>query len=157
MRRNVWLKFERLLKPAAQQIRQCSSTPHNTPHEGGVFKSVKKLFDDLAAMGLNCFNPFQPEVMDTTALLGKYRGRLAFHGGLSTQRTLPYGSAEEIHAQSMRLLKQGRDGGYIFAPAHAVESDVPLENILSFLNAAHTCRSDQFTPSSHHASGAGIL
>jgi hypothetical protein len=50
---------------------------------------VDELFDDLIALGLNCFNPFQPEVMDTAALLAKYRGRLAFHGGLSTQRVLP--------------------------------------------------------------------
>ena len=26
-----------------------------------------------------------------------------------------------------------RDGGYIFAPAHAVEGDVPLENMLAML------------------------
>ena len=53
---------------------------------------VDELFDDLIEAGLNCFNPFQPEVMDVYALLPRYRGRLAFHGGLSTQRTLPYGS-----------------------------------------------------------------
>ncbi len=53
---------------------------------------VDELFDDLAAIGVNCFNPFQPEVMNVTELLPRYRGRLAFHGGLSTQRTLPYGT-----------------------------------------------------------------
>ena len=46
---------------------------------------VDELFDDLIAIGLNCFNPFQPEVMDVCGLLPRYRGRLAFHGGLSTQ------------------------------------------------------------------------
>jgi uroporphyrinogen decarboxylase len=50
---------------------------------------VDELFDDLVAIGLNCFNPFQPEVMDVFSLLDQYRGRLVFHGGLSTQRTLP--------------------------------------------------------------------
>ena len=53
---------------------------------------VDELFDDLVAIGLNCFNPFQPEVMDVCSLLPRYRGRLAFHGGLSTQRTLPFGT-----------------------------------------------------------------
>lgn len=101
---------------------------------------VDELFDDLVDMGLNCFNPFQPEVMDTTALIKRYRGRFAFHGGLSTQRTLPYGSPQEVYAESMRLLEQGRDGGYIFAPSHAVENDVPLKNILTFMDAAHACR-----------------
>ena len=42
---------------------------------------VDELFDDLVDIGLNCFNPFQPEVMDVYEILPKYRGRLAFHGG----------------------------------------------------------------------------
>ncbi len=95
---------------------------------------VDELFDELVEIGLNCFNPFQPEVMDVTALLGKYRGRLAFHGGLSTQRTLPYGTPAEVRAETRHLLELGREGGYIFAPAHAVEGDVPLENLLAFID-----------------------
>jgi len=94
---------------------------------------VDELFDDLIDAGVNCFNPFQPEVMDVFSLLERYRGRLAFHGGLSTQRTLPHGTPEDVRAATRRLLAAGAAGGYIFAPAHAVEGDVPLENMLAFL------------------------
>ena len=94
---------------------------------------VDELFDDLIAIGLSCFNPFQPEVMDVFALLSKYRGRLAFHGGLSTQKVLPFGSADDVRRATQRLLDAGAGGGYIFAPAHAVEGDVPLENMLAFI------------------------
>jgi uroporphyrinogen decarboxylase len=94
---------------------------------------VDELFDDLVEIGVNCFNPFQPEVMDVTSLIQRYRGRLAFHGGLSTQRTLPYGSSDDIRKETECLLELGRDGGYIFAPAHDVEGDVPLENMLAFI------------------------
>ena len=94
---------------------------------------VDELFDDLIEIGVQCFNPFQPEVMDVFSLLESYRGRLAFHGGLSTQQTLPYGSAVEVIEATKRLLTAGREGGYLFAPAHAVEGDVPLENILAFM------------------------
>jgi uroporphyrinogen decarboxylase len=92
---------------------------------------VDELFDDLVGIGLNCFNPFQPEVMDVHRLLPRYRGRLAFHGGLSTQKTLPFGTPDGVRAETRRLLELGRDGGYIFAPAHDVEGDVPLENMLA--------------------------
>ena len=94
---------------------------------------VDELFDDLIDLGVNCFNPFQPEVMDVFSLLDQYRGHLAFHGGLSTQQTLPYGTVEDVRAETRRLLDAGREGGYIFAPAHAVEGDVPLENMLAFI------------------------
>ncbi len=99
---------------------------------------VDELFDDLVGIGLNCFNPFQPEVMDTSALMNQYRHRLSFWGGLSTQRTLPYGTAAEVAAESHRLLERGLDGGYIFSPAHAVEGDVPLDNLLAFIDAARS-------------------
>jgi len=95
---------------------------------------VDELFDSLVADGVNCFNPFQPEVMDVAALIPRYHGRLAFHGGLSTQRTLPYGTTADVRAETRRLIELGRNGGYILAPAHAVEGDVPLENMLAFID-----------------------
>jgi len=95
---------------------------------------VDELFDDLIEAGLNCFNPFQPEVMDVWTLLPHYRGRLAFHGGLSTQRTLPFGTVDDVRAETRRLIDLGCEGGYIFAPAHDVEGDVPVENILAFVD-----------------------
>jgi len=95
---------------------------------------VDELFDDLIDIGLGCFNPFQPEVMDVAALVKQYRGRLAFHGGLSIQRVLPYGSPSDVAAATRRLMDIGREGSYIFSPAHAVPSDVPLENMLAFIN-----------------------
>lgn len=94
---------------------------------------VDELFDDLIAAGLNCFNPFQPEVMDVEQLLKDYRGRLAFHGGISTQKTLPFGTADDVRAETRRMMELGAEGGYILAPAHDVEGDVPLENMLAMI------------------------
>jgi uroporphyrinogen decarboxylase len=97
---------------------------------------VDELFDDLIELGVHCFNPFQPEVMDVASLVRTYRGRLAFHGGLSMQRTLPYGTPAQVLHESKQLLELGRAGGYIFSPSHSVEGDTPLANILSFIEAA---------------------
>ena len=130
----LWRKF---IYPVLQRM-------YTVVHDAGKYifihscGDVDELFDDLIAIGLNCFNPFQPEVMDVFALLKQYRGRLTFHGGLSTQRTLPYGSVDDVRRETQHLLDAGREGDYIFAPAHAVEGDVPLENMLAFIEQLHT-------------------
>jgi uroporphyrinogen decarboxylase len=125
----TWRKFiYPVLKRMYEVVRQAGK--YVMIHSCG---DVDELLDDLIEAGVNCFNPFQPEVMDVASLIRRYRGRLAFHGGLSTQRTLPYGSSDDVRAETEYLLRLGREGGYIFAPAHDVEGDVPLENMLAFI------------------------
>lgn len=97
---------------------------------------VDELFDDLIDLGVDCFNPFQPEVMDVDSLLRKYHRRLTFWGGLSTQRLLPRGTPDDVSSQARRLIELGRNGGYILSPSHAVTGDVPVENMLAFIQLA---------------------
>ncbi|MCG3178962.1 MAG: hypothetical protein BIFFINMI_01292 [Phycisphaerae bacterium] len=99
---------------------------------------VTSLFDDLVEIGLNCFNPFQPEVMNVAAIKRRYHGRLAFHGGMSIQRTLPFGTRDEVRAEAARLIELGRDGGYIFSPSHAVPPDVPPQNLVAMMEVVRS-------------------
>lgn len=99
---------------------------------------VDELFEDLISIGLRVFNPFQPEVMDVAGIIAQYQGRLAFWGGVSTQRTMPFGTPAEVRKEVREMRDLGRDGGYILSPAHALEGDVPLENLLALIQEART-------------------
>lgn len=94
---------------------------------------VQELFDDLVEIGVDCFNPFQPEVMNVHEYHDRYHGRMAFWGGVSTQRTLPYGSVQDVQREVEGLLAMGRRGGYIISPAHAMPGDVKSENVAAML------------------------
>ncbi len=126
----IWRQF---IKPELRRI-------YRVAKQAGKFVSihscgdVDELFEDLIELGVDSFNPFQPEVMDIHALFAQYKGRLAFHGGLSTQRTLPYGTPEDVRRETRALLEMGQDGGYLFAPSHAVTGDVPIENMIAFID-----------------------
>jgi len=95
---------------------------------------VQELFNDLVGIGLNLFNPFQPEVMDVFATMPRFHGRLAFHGGMSIQKTLPFGTVEEVRDMAARLLAAGAAGGYVFSPSHDVPYDVPPENFVAMMD-----------------------
>jgi uroporphyrinogen decarboxylase len=129
---DIWHEF---IYPALRRM-------YSAVHDAGKYVlihscgDVDELFDDLVCIGVNCFNPFQPEVMDVVSLVKKYRGRLAFHGGLSTQRTLPFGTKDDVRRETQKLIELGGKGGFILSPAHAVKGDVPLQNMVAFIDQA---------------------
>ena len=99
--------------------------------------NVERVIPSLVEMGLDVLNPVQPEAMDVGGLKKKYGGKLAFWGGLSTQKTLPFGAPEEVRREARALrAMMSENGGYIFSPAQSVQGDVPAENILALLEAA---------------------
>jgi uroporphyrinogen decarboxylase len=99
---------------------------------------VQELFPQLVDIGLDCFNPFQPEVMDPYEMKRQWGGRLAFWGGVSTQRLLPYGTPGEVRAEARRLMREvGAGGGYIISPAHDIPGDAQPENIMALIEAVN--------------------
>ena len=122
-----------LIKPRVREMYQASKKAGKFViiHSCG---DVKELFPDLIECGLDCFNPFQPEVMDVIEMKKQFGSDLSFYGGISTQRTLPYGTADDVRKEVRRNCEMvGKDGGYIAAPAHAIPGDAPAENIHAML------------------------
>jgi len=101
--------------------------------------SIVPIIDDLIEIGVDVLNPIQPAAagMDAETLAGGWGGRLCFCGGLDTQHLLPRGTARDVWRECARLIRVlGAGGGYILAPAHAVQVDVPVENVLAIFEAA---------------------
>ncbi|NPV47060.1 MAG: uroporphyrinogen decarboxylase [Armatimonadetes bacterium] len=129
--------WERFLKPRLARM-------YGAAKAAGKFVSihscgkVQELFPQLIEIGLDCFNPFQPEVMDPYEMKKLHGDRLSFWGGVSTQKLLPYGTPDEVRAEVRRLIAEvGKSGGYILAPAHAIPGDARPENIMALIEAAN--------------------
>ena len=90
-------------------------------------------------MGLDVLDAMQPEPlgMNPESIRSLCKGKLAFSGLISTQQTLPYGTVAQCRAEARhRLDVIAQGGGYIFAPAHCIQPDSPLENVLAIYEEA---------------------
>jgi len=101
---------------------------------GGVRPLVPLLIEN----GLDVLQSLQPEAagMDLRGLKAEFGGRLAFHGGISIQRTLPFGSAEDVRREVRdRVEGLAPGGGYILCTAHNIQADTPVENVQALVEA----------------------
>jgi uroporphyrinogen decarboxylase len=99
--------------------------------------NVTALVPELIEIGVNVLNPVQPECMDGEAIKRQYGDRLAFWGGLGTQRVLPFGTPSDVQEEVRRLARTlGKGGGLLIEPTHQVQPDVPWENIVAYIEAA---------------------
>lgn len=126
----LWREF---IKPRAARMygRARAAGKYVMIHSCG---KTEPLFSDLVEMGVNIYNPFQPEVMDLHRVKADYMGRMSFYGGIGVQRLLPYGTPAEIRSEVRNLLKTlGSGGGYIASTSHVISPDVPPENVAAMI------------------------
>ncbi len=100
--------------------------------------SIKAIIPDMIECNLDILNPVQPDVhdMDRSELKRRFGDRLSFHGSISIQRTVPFGTPEEIRAEVReRFSTLGPGGGFIFCTAHNIQVDTPVENVLALFDA----------------------
>ena len=97
---------------------------------------IEPFIPHLIEAGVDVLNPIQSECMDFEKIHRKYGDKLSFHGTIGTQTTMPHGTNEEVMAAVTHNLNiAGKKGGLLVAPTHMLEPEVPIENILSYIEA----------------------
>lgn len=105
--------------------------------------------DDFIDAGFDILNPVQCSAagMDQRELKMHYGERISFWGGgVDTQKTLPFGTPEEVRAEAAERIRIfGRGGGFIFNTIHNVQARIPVENLLALYETVEECRNYPLT------------
>lgn len=128
--------LERRFIAAKDYLREVNPSVKLMLHScGGIRRFIPALID----AGVDIINPIQPHAagMDSKELKRDFGERVTFHGGIDIQEVLPFGSQDEIETEVIkRITALGEGGGYILAPAHNVQADVPPENLVAMYQFA---------------------
>jgi uroporphyrinogen decarboxylase len=103
-------------------------------HSDGSFR---EFIPDLIEDGIQVLDPMQVHLprMDADGLKRDFGARLAFHGAVDTQDLLPFRSPLAVAAETERCIRAlAPGGGYILAPVHNVQPDVPPENLIAMVD-----------------------
>jgi len=102
--------------------------------------AVFELIPELIEIGFDIINPVQVSAagMETQVLKKTYGQDIVFWGGgIDTQKTLPFGTPEEVSEEvKQRIDDLAPEGGFVFAPVHNIQAYVPPENIVAAFETA---------------------
>ena len=128
MYRGLWKPFHKRMNDWIHQ-----NTPWKTFYH--TCGSVAAFLPDFIEAGVDILNPVQCSAvgMDAPTLKAKYGDKLTFWGGgVNTQQTLPFGTAEQIREEvTERIRIFNQDGGFVFNPIHNIQAKTPTENVVT--------------------------
>jgi uroporphyrinogen decarboxylase len=130
------VKFKPRHTRMIEKMRQVNPDIIVIMHSDGA---VAPLLDDFIEIGVDVYNPVQPNVpgSDPKELKDKYGNRISFFGGIDQQELLPAGNKENIRQEIKRRIDiLGKDRGYLLAPAHILQADVSMETVETMIQAA---------------------
>lgn len=131
--------FRKMILPGHRKVNEAIKSMSDAKiflHSCGC---IEPFLPDLIDAGYDVLNPVQTtaEGMDAAMLKKKYGKDLTFWGGgIDTQKTLPFGSKQQIEDEVKRNIDIfAPGGGFVFSPIHQIQPDVPLENFFAMLEA----------------------
>lgn len=128
----LWRKY---LKPRyAKMIRELKKRgAYAHFHSDGW---IEPIIPDLIEIGVDILNPVQPEAMDPAKIKELYGERVCFDGTISIQRTMPFGTPEDVAREVKERIRTLGPTGLILGPSHSMQPDVSIENILTLYDTA---------------------
>jgi uroporphyrinogen decarboxylase len=97
---------------------------------------IEEILPDLVEVGFDVLHPLQPECHDIDEVVARYQGQVTFWGTVSAQKTLPLGTREEVEREARhRMSLAFTRGNLIPSPANTIGPEVPVENVLVFIEA----------------------
>jgi len=125
--------YREMIKPRHREIYQYVKTHSDLYvflHSCG---SIYDLIPDLIDAGVDILNPVQTSAnkMDPSVLKEEFGDKITFWGGgVDTQHIMPDGSTDDVREDvEMRMRIFAPGGGFVFAPIHNVQANVPPENV----------------------------
>ena len=132
----LWRKvFKPRIKWMFEEFRKVNPDIKLAWHSCG---SIPEIIPDFIEIGLDILNPIQPRArgMEPDFLKKEYGKDLVFFGGIDIQDLIPRSTPERINNEIKKICGiLGKGGGYILAPAHNIQPDTPVENILAIYEA----------------------
>ncbi len=133
---DVWRKFDKeRLRVMFRTLKAINPDLKMYMHTDG---DVRAIIPDLVEVGLDVLNPIQPECMDPVEIKRQYGDRLVLQGGVSLQRTLPFGSPQDVADEVKYLIENCNvDGGFVVGPSNDLFKEIPPENIVAMYEAVY--------------------
>lgn len=102
--------------------------------------AIRQVIPDLIEIGIDILNPVQISArdMDSRELKREFGRVITFWGGgCDPQNVLPYGTPNDVREEVKRRINDfASGGGFVFAPVHNIQANVPPENIVTFFDTA---------------------
>lgn len=129
--------FRRFFKPALRSLIDLAKKfgLKTMLHSCG---GIRELIPDFIEIGLDILNPVQIRAkgMDPEGLKREFGRDICFHGSIDVQEEMPFRTPDEIRKiVKSRIKVLGENGGFILAPAHNLQPDIPIENIIAMYEA----------------------
>jgi uroporphyrinogen-III decarboxylase len=106
--------------------------------------AIRPLIPSIIEAGFDILNPVQASAagMEAEQLKADFGRDIVFWGGgIDTQKTLMFGTPDDVRDEARRRLEVfGRGGGFVFNSVHNIQANVPVPNVVALFDALRESR-----------------